>query len=74
MKLSRQVSERIAFGVISLAAVVVVIPIFYIIGYIVVQSADAVSWSFLSEMPRDGMRAGGVLPAVVGYPGGPPDR
>ena len=66
MRASRQVSQRIAFGLISLAALVVVIPIFYIIGYIVVQSAGAVSWTFLSEMPRDGMKAGGVLPAIVG--------
>jgi len=66
VRASRQVSQRIAFGLISLAALVVVIPIFYIIGYIVVQSAGAVSWTFLSEMPRDGMKAGGVLPAIVG--------
>jgi phosphate transport system permease protein len=64
--MSRQLSQRIAFGVIILAAAVVVLPIFYIVGYIVVEGAGAVSWSFLSEMPRDGMKAGGLLPAIVG--------
>jgi phosphate transport system permease protein len=64
--MSRQLSQRIAFGAIILAAAVVVFPIFYIVGYIVVEGAGAISWSFLSEMPRDGMKAGGVLPAIVG--------
>jgi ABC-type nitrate/sulfonate/bicarbonate transport system permease component len=28
--------------------------------------APAISWEFLSGMPREGMRAGGILPAIVG--------
>jgi len=66
VKLPRQVSQRIAFGFITLAAVVVVLPILYIIGYVVVQGAGAVTWTFLLEMPRDGMKAGGLLPAILG--------
>ncbi|MGC9346612.1 MAG: phosphate ABC transporter permease PstA [Anaerolineae bacterium] len=64
--ISRQVSQRIAFGVITLAAILVILPIFLIVGYIVFQGAGAISWSFITEMPRDGMKAGGVLPAIVG--------
>ena len=64
--LSRQVAERIAFGLIIAAAALVILPIFFIIGYVVVQGIGAISWSFLTEMPRDGMRAGGVLPAIIG--------
>jgi phosphate transport system permease protein len=62
----RQTSQRIAFGLISLAALLVVVPIFFIVGTIVVQGAGAISWSFLTEMPRDGMKAGGVAPAIIG--------
>jgi phosphate transport system permease protein len=64
--LSRQVSERIAFGLIIAAAALVILPIFFIVGYVVVQGIGAISWSFLTEMPREGMRAGGVMPAIVG--------
>jgi len=64
--MSRQITQRIAFGLISLASVAVVVPIFYVIGYIVVQGGGALSWEFLTAMPRDGMTAGGVLPAIVG--------
>jgi len=36
------------------------------VGYIIVQGATAISWEFIAAMPRDGMRAGGVWPAIVG--------
>ncbi len=64
--MSRQLAQRVAFGLMTLAAAVVILPIFYVIGYIVVEGMGAVSWGFIAEMPRDGMRAGGVLPAIVG--------
>jgi len=37
-----------------------------IILYIFVRGAPAISWEFLTAMPRDGMRAGGIMPAIVG--------
>ena len=64
--LSRQTSQRIAFALISLAALIVVLPIFFIIGYIVSQGIGAINWAFIAEFPRDGMKAGGLLPAIVG--------
>lgn len=56
------------FGVVGLAVVMVmtVVPIFLIVGYIVWQGFPAISWEFLTEFPRDGMREGGILPAIVG--------
>lgn len=65
-KLSRQNAQRVAFTIITLAAVVVVIPIFFVIGYIIAQGAGAINWAFITEFPRDGMKAGGLLPAIVG--------
>jgi len=65
-RLSRQASQRIAFALITLAAVVVVAPIFFIVGYIVYEGASAISWEFLTAYPYDGMKAGGLLPAIVG--------
>ncbi len=63
---SRQVSQRIAFALITLAALTVIVPIFFIIGYIVVQGWEAISWEFITGFPRDGMKAGGILPAIIG--------
>ena len=44
----------------------VVLPILALVVYIVVQGASAISWEFITAMPRDGMRAGGLWPAIVG--------
>jgi len=64
--LSRQNSQRIAFALITLAATAVILPIFFIVGYIIVQGGSALSWEFITAFPRDGMKAGGLLPAIVG--------
>jgi len=64
--MSRQTSEKIAFAVLTLASVVVVVPILLVLGYVVVQGVGAINWEFLTAMPRSGMKKGGVLPAVVG--------
>ena len=45
---------------------VAVVPVFLIIGYIIYTGIPAISWEFLSEMPTDGMRSGGIFPAIVG--------
>ncbi len=63
---SRQVSQRIAFALLTLAALIVIAPIFLIIGYIIIQGWGAISWEFITDFPRDGMKAGGILPAIVG--------
>jgi phosphate transport system permease protein len=64
--MSRQTSEKIAFAVLTFAAISVVVPILLVLGYIVVQGISAISWEFLTAIPRSGMKEGGVLPAVVG--------
>jgi len=64
--MSRQTSQKIAFALITLAAIVVVVPIVLVVLYIVVQGMGAISWEFLTGLPREGMREGGILPAIVG--------
>ncbi|MEA3346328.1 MAG: phosphate ABC transporter permease PstA [Chloroflexota bacterium] len=64
--MSPHTSQRIAFGILTLAAIIVVLPLLLVVGYIVWQGVGAISWKFLTAMPRNGMREGGILPAVVG--------
>ena len=64
--MSRQTSQKIAFAVLTALAALVVVPIVLVLGYIVVQGISAVSWEFLTTFPRNGMREGGILPAIVG--------
>ncbi len=59
-------TERIGFAILILAALIVIVPILWVVVTIVVQGSSAIDWEFLTEMPRDGMKAGGILPAIVG--------
>jgi phosphate transport system permease protein len=58
--------QKLGFGVLLLATLIVVIPVLAIVGLIIAKGWGALSWSFLFSMPRDGMRAGGIWPAIVG--------
>ena len=72
MKRLRTTSERnklvqsIGFTGLSLAALITVFPIVLVVAYIFWQGSPAISWEFISGFPREGMRAGGILPAIVG--------
>jgi phosphate transport system permease protein len=62
----RYTTQRIAFALIIVAAISVVVPLVFVIGYIVFQGIGAINWQFISAMPKGGMREGGILPALVG--------
>jgi len=64
--LSSQTNQKIAFALMSLATVIVVVPIVLVIVYIIWQGIGGISWEFLTSMPRNGMRDGGILPAIAG--------
>ena len=63
---SRQRIQKIGFGILTLIALLTVIPIIAVVIYIVIKGAPAISWTFITGFPSDGMRAGGILPAIVG--------
>lgn len=63
---NRFVAQRVGFALLTLAALVVVIPILAVVLTIAIRGAAAINWEFLTAVPRDGMRAGGIFPAIVG--------
>lgn len=64
--MSRQTSQKVAFAILTILAIVVVIPIVAVLALIVVRGMGAMSWTFLSSFPVNGMKEGGILPAVIG--------
>jgi len=64
--ISRHWVQRLGFVALGLISLVVVLPILVVIGAIAVRGVRALKWEFLLAMPRDGMKAGGILPAIVG--------
>ncbi|NOZ07015.1 MAG: phosphate ABC transporter, permease protein PstA, partial [Chloroflexi bacterium] len=66
MPLTPRTTQRIVFSVLTGAMVIVIVPLVFLVSYIVVQGIGAISWQFLADMPRNGMREGGIFPAIVG--------
>ena len=62
----RNRTQQIGFFMLRLVAIIAVLPIIAIIVYIVYQGAPALSWEFITGFPSDGMRSGGIWPAIVG--------
>lgn len=62
----RALVQRVGFSLLTLMTVVTVTPIIAVVIHLVFQGAPAISWEFLTAMPHDGMRAGGIWPAIVG--------
>jgi phosphate transport system permease protein len=58
--------QRIGFIMLALVTVLVVAPILLVIASVALKGAPAINGEFLTAMPRDGMRAGGIFPAIVG--------
>jgi phosphate transport system permease protein len=63
---NRHLTERIGFTAITLMAILTVLPIVAVVIYIFIQGLPAISPEFLAGFPREGMRAGGILPAIIG--------
>lgn len=59
-------NEKIVEGVIKLVGILSILPVFLILGYIIYKGIPAISWNFLTDMPSDGMRSGGIYPAIIG--------
>jgi phosphate transport system permease protein len=62
----RHTIQRAGFSLLTLMAILTVTPILLVVVYIAYQGIPAISWEFLTSFPSDGMRAGGILPAIIG--------
>ena len=63
---NRHTVQRLGYSLITLMAVLTVLPIVGTVLFILFQGGSAISWEFLTGFPHDGMRAGGILPAIIG--------
>ena len=62
----RELTQRTAFSLLALATAIVAVPVLFIITYIAVNGAGALSWEFLTQAPSQAGKAGGIFPAIVG--------
>ena len=57
---------KIIEGTIKAVGYLSVLPVVLIVIYIILKGIPSLSWEFLVSSPTDGMRAGGIFPAIVG--------
>lgn len=64
--MNNKMAQTIAFSILRASAFVVVIPVALVVYFLVSRGAGVFSWSFLTTMPSNGMREGGILSPIVG--------
>ena len=62
----RNIAQRIGFILITLISSITIIPILILLVFIVWKGISAFSLDFIFSLPLDGMKAGGIWPAIVG--------
>lgn len=62
----KMLSQNIAFFIFRLLSAVIVAVLFIILAFIIVKGAKVLNWDFITTAPTDGMKGGGVWPAIVG--------
>jgi phosphate transport system permease protein len=65
-KLNKKITQMMGFNLVRLIALLTVLPILGIVVYIIIQGAGSLSLEFLTQVPTNGMRSGGIFPAIVG--------
>ncbi len=63
---NRNITQRFGFAILGIVAFLTILPIVLVISYIVYKGLPAISWEFLTQFPTDGMRSGGIMPAILG--------
>ncbi len=62
----RNLSQILAFSLLTLACLMIVVPVVYILIYIITQGAGTIDWAFLTELPRRRGLEGGIFSVILG--------
>jgi phosphate transport system permease protein len=65
-RLSKKTIQSLGFTLLRLIALFTVLPILGLVVYIFIKGSPSITREFLTSMPTNGMRSGGILPAIVG--------
>lgn len=67
ISLRRRLTNGLALGLIGLAALLVTVPLFLILGTVVHNGITELNWAFLTQLPKPvGEEGGGMANAIVG--------
>lgn len=58
--------EKIFKYIISIIGALTILPVFIILFFVLLKGIMGINFEFLFGMPTDGMRSGGIFPAIIG--------
>ncbi len=64
--MSRQKTNKLMIAFITAIAIIVVIPVILVIIFMFYNGLSALNWEFLTTAPYNGLRQGGIMPALLG--------
>lgn len=64
--MTRQQTNKVMIAIITGIATLIVVPIVLVILFMFYNGIGSLNWEFLTTAPRSGLRAGGIMPALLG--------
>ncbi|MGK2856097.1 MAG: phosphate ABC transporter permease PstA [Thermoanaerobaculia bacterium] len=62
----KELQQSVAKWIFFSMTVAMIIPLVAIVGYLLWKAAPSLNWQFLVDVPKRGMREGGIWPAFIG--------
>jgi phosphate transport system permease protein len=62
----RRLSNGLALGLITFAALIVTVPLFLILGTVIVRGASGLNWAFFTQIPKPVGETGGGMANAIG--------
>lgn len=66
MSILKGKNGKIIENFIKIIGILSILPVVFILIYIIFKGIPSISWEFLSQSPKNGMRGGGIFPAIIG--------
>lgn len=66
MILSKNIQQKIAFHIFRLLSFGILGILVWILGFIIYNGIQVISWEFITSYPKEGMTEGGIFPAIIG--------
>lgn len=64
--MSNKTTQNIVFTILGACSIIVITPVILIAVILLVKGGKSITWEFLTAMPLNGMREGGIFPAIIG--------
>ena len=64
--LDKKHTQSIVFTFFATITFLVSVISIAVVAYVFYNGIGMISWNFLTDIPRDGMKSGGIFPAIIG--------